>query len=272
MWLLQDGFRNFNEIDKESTALDSLNLKYHGFGIIPFTNIVTGLTEEMLDTPVFIRCGTKLLDLFTNNDIHLDNISTDLHDRFYKGIFYNTLGFDQLTYLKLDLPLLNEDSDIHFVKDILNIRFDQDVFIKPTNDRKSFNAQFITKGETLEESLSKSMYQGHYKEDICLVSKTIYHSIDRECRFFVVDGKVVTGSHYRINNKTISKEINIYDEIWVIANEYAKLYHPYSMFVMDIAQIHNEYKIVEYNCLNASGLYLSDSKLLFNVINEFIRN
>ncbi len=270
MWLLQDGFRNTSELDKESIALDQSNIKYNGFGIIPFTNIITGLTDEVFDTPIFIRCGTKLLDLYTDNNINLDFIGLEKYNLFMSGIVYNSNTFDQKTYLNLDLPLLNENSDIYFVKDILNVKFEQDVFIKPTNDRKSFNAQFLTVGETLQDALSKSMYQNHFVEDICLVSKTLYPHIDRECRFFIVNNKVITGSHYRINNRTIPKEIHKNDDIWNVADAYATLYHPESMYVMDIAQVDKEYKIVEYNCLNASGLYQSDAKLLFNVINEVI--
>lgn len=270
MWLLQDGFRNISELDNEANVLQSLLIEFQGFSTIPFTNSFVGLSDMLFDTPTFIRCGTKLLELITNKNLILENVSIDNYSKFLKGIYYNSEKFDQKNYSKLNLPLLNSDVEIYFVKDILHVDFGQDVFIKPSNDRKSFNAQFVEKGSTLYTEINNSMYQSHYINDICLVSKSIFNSIDRECRFFVVNGKVITGSHYRIKNKTTYKEININDDIWNVANEYSTLYSPESMFVIDIAQVNNKYMIVEYNCLNASGLYHSDTKKLFNVINEVI--
>ncbi len=111
------------------------------------------------------------------------------------------------------------------------------------------------------------MYQLGYENETCVLSFDIAN-IKRECRFFVVN-EVVTGSHYRINNVTICKVISPDDVIWSIANEYAKLYQPHDVFVMDIAETDDGFKIVEYNCLNASGLYHSDVKKLFTALQDY---
>jgi len=52
------------------------------------------------------------------------------------------------------------------------------------------------------------------------------------------------------------------------AEEYAKLYRPADIFVMDLAKTKEGTKIVEYNCWNCSGLYHTNiEKLFFEVDN-----
>jgi hypothetical protein len=41
---------------------------------------------------------------------------------------------------------------------------------------------------------------------------------------------------------------------------------------MDIALTPDGYKIIEYNCWNASGLYHCNGQKVFFAVNEFIKN
>ena len=38
---------------------------------------------------------------------------------------------------------------------------------------------------------------------------------------------------------------------------------------MDLTKKENDFKIVEYNCWNASGLYKTNIPKIFNTVNEF---
>lgn len=262
IWLIQDAHRKYDEVEKEANALEDLTYKFIGFGMIPFTNIVTGIDVDTLNDSVIIRGGTKVLDLIVADSFDIEGANDVQRDNFRNGIFYNAEKFDQAYYTGLNLPLLNANATVCNVADILHTKFDKPAFIKPSNDRKSFNAQFVDVRQTLEESIKSSMYQIGYETETCVVSFDIAN-IKRECRFFVVNNNVVTGSHYRINDVTIPKVIQKDDVIWSIADEYALLYKPHDVFVMDIAETNDGFKIVEYNCLNASGLYLADVKKLF---------
>ncbi len=267
IWLIQDAHRRYDEVEKEANALENLNYNFTGYGLIPFTHQVTGIDVVDLNEKVIIRGGTKILDLIVADNFEIEGATETQRINFSNGIFYDAEKFDQAYYTSLNLPLLNSNATIHNVADILHTKFDKPAFIKPSNDRKSFTAQFVDVGQTLEESIKSSMYQLGYENETCVLSFDIAN-IKRECRFFVVN-EVVTGSHYRINNVTICKVISPDDVIWSIANEYAKLYQPHDVFVMDIAETDDGFKIVEYNCLNASGLYHSDVKKLFTALQDY---
>lgn len=259
LWLIQDTFRNSAEAEKEANALDALGIEYKGFGIIPFAHNIVGLTPEDLDRPLVIRCGTLILDLIVKNELNFGfEISETQRQNFINGIFYDELRFDQAIYGWIEgLPLMNSEAVPWKVDKIIDYVFERDVFIKPSNDRKAFSAAVIEKGHTLREHIDSSFWQPHYLEETCIIANHIY-DIKRECRFFCIDNDVVTGSHYRLNNETKHFVINETDEIWSIAREYVKEFHPAKVFTMDIAETTEGYKIVEYNCFNASGLYLSD--------------
>lgn len=259
MFLIQDTDRKDIELEKELKAISENGFEFKSFGTIYFTKKITGLDDIELDKFV-VRCGTKILHLLTNNEIP-DNLKW-----LAKGIFYDPLKFDQEYYSKLGLPLLNDESKFYDLKDILN-NFYECAFIKPTDDRKSFDAMFI-ENDIVSNVLEKTVKHYSYLNSRCLVSEKIV-KLDRECRFYVVDGKVITGSHYRIADRVKHVKIDDYDEIWKIADEYSKLYQPHDVFVMDIAQVVDEYKIIEYNCLNASGLYGSNVALLFKCLIEY---
>ena len=264
IWLIQDTSRNFSECEKEVHALDTLGFKWKSFGIPFFTARITGLEETDLDEPVIIRGGTKIIDMIVDDtlDFQID-ITDEQRKNFKEGIFYSEQGFDQAYYSKLDIPLLNSNSESFLVKDILDDVFENDAFVKPSNDRKSFTAGIIDKGMTLRTYINQSMYQEKFINDTVLVSYDLYN-IKRECRFYCINDRVITGSHYRINDGTKHFPIKVDDVIWKIADEYVKLYQPANVFVMDIVQVGDEYKIVEYNCFNASGLYSCDAVKLFD--------
>ena len=61
-----------------------------------------------------------------------------------------------------------------------------------------------------------------------------------------------------------------------IANEFAKLYQPHDIFTLDIAKIKNsngfDYKIIEYNCFNCSGIYETNFSKMANEIQNYLNH
>ena len=52
-------------------------------------------------------------------------------------------------------------------------------------------------------------------------------------------------------------------EILETAKEYALLYQPEKVFVMDIAHTEDGYEIMEYNCFNCSGMYMINRESVY---------
>lgn len=90
--------------------------------------------------------------------------------------------------------------------------------------------------------------------------------IYQEYRFFVIDGKVVTGSLYKQGGKPLSSPI-VNDDVLQFAEDMVNIWCPDRGFVIDIAVLpDNELKIVELNNLNSSGFYSCDIGKIVNAI------
>lgn len=145
---------------------------------------------------------------------------------------------------------VNHDAKIIHSKDI--VWNEEEYFIRPANDDKAFNGG-IYNSNTFN-------YEGN------IVIAQLKH-ISKEHRFFVINSEIVTGSLYKMNGSFSSSPL-IDDGAMKFAQEMVKKFnHP--GFVIDIATIDNEYKIMELNCLNAAGFYDINLYKLINAVMDY---
>jgi hypothetical protein len=277
MWLVQNvGFSTTN-VDQTEFTLSRLGFQYKLFGISRLINYVVNLENILIDTEerFIIRGGTSLLttlakvsNLKNVNDkllqYQIDN--SDLFiQRLKNGLFYNEEKFDQNYYSTLNIPLLNNNAEYYPVRDNLKRSFLEPMFIKPSRDQKAFNPGILLPTSTIESFIMDQLHEDFYLDEIAIIApiKKIYS----EYRFFVVNGKVITGSMYRFNGK-LNIDSRIPSIMMDAAKEYATLYQPDRVFTMDLADTPVGIKIIEYNCWNASGLYATDSQKMFFEVNS----
>lgn len=267
-WLIQSSGIQDDEFRRTCDALKELNYNFVDFGMVPFTECLTNL-ESITAENLIARSGTKFVKVATEGKI------TDIHDkpidntRFANAIDYNQQNFDQLYYNTLGLPLLNADTKIFKYSDVKDTEFYDSYFFKPTNDLKVFNACIVYEGQTLASVITSGMHQKFDEANETVLMTTLKH-VKEEFRFFVVNQEVITGSRYYVDgelNKAPYEDIP--KDIRDAADEYAKLYRPADIFVMDLCTIDDDIKIVEYNCWNASGFYMSDLNKLFEAVQTF---
>ena len=80
-------------------------------------------------------------------------------------------------------------------------------------------------------------------------------NIEREWRFWIIDGEVVTGSQYK-KNGCLAIKAPIDENILNKAKEFSKGWLPNPNIVMDIAEMRNgTFKVVEFNSIHSSGFY-----------------
>lgn len=272
--LFQSSQMSSNYLDQEFVQVVNSGFDYDTYGIIPFTNKLTGLFDLDPSVNYIVRGSTKILDSLKDLDF---SQNVELKEKFIKGIFYNPDNFRyskfaRLTFPSKKLPLLNQPIAFLETKYVLDLIQDEDYFIKPDSDLKYFPAVVVPKGKTLRQVLEDHQLNSKYEQDSCIIAKARF-DIQRECRFFVVNKQVVTGSQYRLNNRTDVKPLNDADDINFVAQRYTDLYQPHDNFVIDIATLADgSYKIIEYNCLNASGLYKCNSKVLFTKLFEYLND
>ena len=280
-WIIQDVNLTVSQMYKKFDALSHMGEKISGVGVIKNYDYVSGLEdaiEEDIDTKYILLTGVKVLNLIEKAKTISDvvNFPTDwqvengdrILEELKNGFYYDYGKFDQAYYGTLDLPLLNNKSDYISLNDNLKTSFSVDKFVKPSRDLKAFDAGILKANETVETYLKSKSKQRFYLDEKLVVADVI--TMCDEYRFFVIDGKVSSGSAYRVNGVVGVSLIVPYD-VQEKADEYAKLYQPADVFTMDLARLKDgSIKIIEYNCFNCSGVYLNDLVKTYSDLKDYI--
>ncbi len=171
--------------------------------------------------------------------------------------------------------MLNGDSIIYHFSD--KFEFTEPLFIRPTKDTKVFTGQVFNKYEWddfVESSLYNSTRYSLNDSTVIQVSKP--KIIQQEVRCWVVKGKIITTSYYKLGNMPYM--IECFDDIILnFAQKMVDKYQPADSFVIDICLVDCKPKIVEINCINCSGFYkpnlfkLIDSLLIYDIKNMDIK-
>ncbi len=280
-WLIQDVGLSITQTYRKFDALKLMDEKISGIGVIEDHPYITGLedaVEDDLNTKYVLLSGVKVLNLLKSaktisdvmehpTEFHLKN-SNRILSALVEGLFYDFEKFDQAYYGDLNLPLLNNSAIYIPIKDNLNASFSKDKFIKPSRDLKAFDAGILKAGQTVENFILGKSRQRFYLEEQLVVSDVL--EMRDEYRFFVVSGKVVSGSAYRRDGIVGENEI-VPDSVFAKAEKYAQLYKPADVFTMDLARLRDDsVKIIEYNCFNCSGVYLCDLNKTFTAIKKYL--
>lgn len=264
-WLIQDTDRLLNIVNQELTSLNTLNKSFSVFGVLKNENFLTGLYEEDFnDTNYIFRCGVKVINMLSVGKV--ENVNQDTLEKLKEGISYDFNKFDQRVYSKLDLPLLNNSAVYESFESLKNKVFNRDMFIKPSSDLKCFTAGILKAGTNVEDYILSTHYQKTYKDETILLDEV--KNTGTEFRFVCFGDKAIVGSSYLKDGK-LKLDEKVDKELLLIASEFAKLYNPSDIFVMDLAKNGDDFKIVEYNCWNASGLYAIDMVKLFEQVEEY---
>ena len=152
--------------------------------------------------------------------------------------------------------------------------FDEPMFIRPTNDGKSF-AGTVMDAYELEawkrqilalDSEDCPTVTGDTRVMVCR-KKKIYN----ETRCWIVDEKVVTGSVYKVGTRVIC-DSHVRKGVIKFAEKQARIWSPHRAYVMDVADTPEGLKIIEVNNLNSSGFYAADVQKLVFAIEEAFNN
>ncbi len=165
------------------------------------------------------------------------------------------------------------------------------LFIRPCESDKTFTGVTLywDEFEKWREEVASGK-KSHLHQDLTmdtLVCYAPYKHIEVECRFFIVDGKIVTGSFYRIRG--MRQRVPFFNSPWY--NEHMEWFvesairqwSPAEAFVIDVAQteqydpkayyeeVVGKYKIIEVNTLNSSGLYECSPSAIVKAVEDMER-
>lgn len=281
-WIVQtSGLRAFGEDEKLiMEALKAEGIPWYSIGVIPFTNEITG-AETLPHEPGFLHCSTKMLRILSDETIPIAEIFPNVHideaHRLYNvlraSVFYDPKKFDQSFYkneyaLDSERLLLNHGARIMRIGDIMHEELQREYFIKPASDLKLFKGGVFDPGMSLYQQVcAGGMVENAFleaKDDLVVLAHV--REVTYEYRFLVVDGEVITGSQYLVHGE-VKYDADVPQRLYDEAVRVAKLYKPALAFTLDLCLTgKNEIKIVEYNCINASGLYHCDIRKFARVL------
>lgn len=168
--------------------------------------------------------------------------------------------------------MLNADG--HVMKFGDPLPFDNYVFFaRPTKDTKAFTGQLFTQDswkEYVDECIKNDALVKLNEETEVLVASLKY--TQQEVRCWIVNGKVVTASRYKLGDRVITENYDHETGFIEYAEKIATIYSPAEAFVLDVCLTDGQYKVVEINCFNCSGFYDGDMFKIIEALENHFNN
>jgi len=154
--------------------------------------------------------------------------------------------------------MLNHDAEMTTLEELAgrNISPDEQLFIRPDSDLKPFAGALWPFG-TFLKFFQRVCEQGDSSAPKTPVFVAPRKPIQHEWRLFVVDRSVSSGSHYRFMGDP-EIDADVPDEVIAFGNHLAAVWSPARAFVLDIASIATDLRLVEINGFHSCGFYAAD--------------
>jgi hypothetical protein len=271
-WVIQNNIYREHNHEILIKTLERMGVPYTEVKIAPFVNKIIPATfdfnsykgsieyvEEAYvnnNEPVMVCGGTLLAKLAKDRGWH-------------PGSFLND-NFDYTKWvLKYSSNVLNNEAVIDTFESIKPLW--SEFFIRPCEDSKDFNGSIFNK-----EEFEKWRSDWLIREDSCpfknnKVMASPIKKIYSEYRFFIVDGKVVTYSQYKMNDKVVLNS-SVDDYVVNFAQDMVDTWQPARAFVIDVALTPDGLKVIEINNINSAGFYACDVSKFINAIEDMSFN
>jgi len=247
-WVIQEDLFQENGRQVLINTLEKFSIPYEVVKIVPFSHeLIPEITQEG--------------NIVTNGSILLSKIA---NERGWKpGAFLNE-NFDYRVWFPYYKKyLLNRDAIFTTVRDA-NPLYD-DVFVRPVLDDKSFNGIVLDNKEFIVWKKEILAGNNNFVKPDTEIIYNIAKNIGQEHRHFIIDGKVITSSRYKLNGRTNYSE-DVDDYVIKFAENMASIFSPARAFVMDTYITNEEIGIVEIGCICNAGFYKADiQKLVMNL-------
>jgi hypothetical protein len=255
-FLIQHNMINITDLGQIKDAL--IDYPHEFVGVIPFSREIT--SDVPLEGVDYIPYGSTAMSEV--------------------GLEYGWKG------LHFDLAQANYGAFIANRDDMLNdnvIRLDEAVkfletrnprelwFTRPSKDLKEYTGMVDSAGDLfawLKDRLECASSGSYQLQPDTMIVLSEPKNIDAEYRWFVVGGKVITGSMYRNNGQLFSQE-QLDPDVIAEAQSFADKWLPDQCVVMDLALTDYGMKVIEFNCINSSGFYACNVKKIFDALWDY---
>lgn len=255
-YIIQDGLLNDTHHVKLVEYLERRGLSYERVRFMPF------IAE--------VEFTTKRKDVWVFGSTNMA-IASKKYD-WNPGTMYNDQHDFEIHLEKYGEHMLNHDGKVINFTDPLPEGIEDEnglFFARPTKDSKIFTGQVFDRDSW--NHYVQEVYDSNATQYITGESKILLCSaknIQQEIRCWVVDGKVVTASLYRMGGRTLKQNYDGESDAMTFANQMAQIFQPARAFVLDICLADDEYKIVEINAINGAGFYEANMGKLVEALEE----
>lgn len=259
-WVIQTNIYHEDGFDSLLSALDRLDLEKVLVKVVPFEGRLEPIEGEL---------PAEGADAIVMGSYTLARVAQER--KWRPGAFLRNLNFE-VQKQHWGALMLNHDAIIdhmygvpmHFHKGYRPIT--GPFFIRPVDDSKAFTG-YVTDPIEFEDWIGRIQaleFDGQLSNGGLLTSMTKVmlckvREIFSETRVWVIEGKVVTASGYKIgHHKQYSPPEMVDRRITDFAEEMSAIWRPNEAFVMDVADTPFGLRIVEVNNLNSAGWYKGD--------------
>lgn len=178
------------------------------------------------------------------------NFEPTVFSPLFKDLFLN-YGYQTTTYGDF---VANRDT------------FKGKIFVKPLDNIKLFNGITLEDDEDLSDRHYHIFSKWFAPESNATIVVSPAKEIGKEYRFVVVDKIPVAASEYKVEHKG-QAPIDAHDFV----KELTKIWNPMPVYVVDIAETNEGYKIVEYNQFGSSGVYECNQSDTIDALEELLK-
>lgn len=241
-WILQKNLISKQQVDEVIDIFQNNEIPFEAVDVIPFSDTI----EIKSNDPFKIPYGSTSLSNFA-------------YKNNWKGIFFNE-NFKTSVWIKNRNDLLNSDCRIFTVEEARNVMLTEDArewFVRPDNDLKEFAGARMFTCEFNEWMDNMSGANGNLLHEKTSIVVAPVKKISAEWRWFIVNGKIIDGSIYRLRG-VLHKQHEDDPDVYAEVQELVDIWLPHETCVMDTALVEDQLKVIEFNCLNCSGFYDHD--------------
>lgn len=252
LWVVQSNLGNSDALAAMVAAFHALNIPHRTVQVIPFSS----------DVPDIDWPGPVLFYGATN---FIANVARSR--RYHPGVFFSEERFRVSAWgPAYGDHLLNREAEGTTLEKFAAQQHAADdlFFIRPDRDLKAFAGEVVRFGD-FQSWVDRISHGGFtLSQDEPIVVAEPQH-IRREWRAFLVSGKTVAASQYRVSFRlTVNPETP--DEVLAFAEARARDYSPAPVFVLDVADTQAGLRVIEVNCFHSAGFYAANVESIVRAV------
>lgn len=257
-WIIEKDVFAHECFDQMVRYCETTNTPHHVVRVVPFIHEIDGPVPDV-SGPVVVYGSIGVQKLAAKHG-------------WTPGVFTDPETFNYETYRDwLGDLLLNPDCvkmPLSQVATYLADKGMEQFFIKPNGDTKEFAGTVLSRerfGSWLE-NMNSIGYLSDNDFDVVLSSPK---ALGCEWRVVVVDGQISSASLYR-QYQRVMPERHILPEVEQIVAEAHDRFIPAPVYVIDVAQAGDEFKVIEYNTFNSAGFYACDVEKVMRDVGRYV--